>query len=131
MRYYGWYSNKSRGVRNMRAAESSGAADAERRAPGRSSATWAMLIKRVYELDPLACPECGGQMTVVAFIEPPQREVIEKILKHCGLWPPSSARPPPPVGNQSYGDREELASRSPGEPHELTYVDEDIFEATF
>jgi hypothetical protein len=43
--------------------------------------TWAMLIKRVYEIDPLACPRCGGQMKVVAFIEPPQREVIEKILR--------------------------------------------------
>ena len=24
--------------------------------------TWAMLIKRVYELDPLSCPHCGGRM---------------------------------------------------------------------
>jgi hypothetical protein len=95
VRYYGWYSNKSRGVRNKSAAESSGAADAERRTSARSSATWAMLIKRVYELDPLACPQCGGQMTVVAFIEPPQREVIERILKHCGLWRSAAARPPP------------------------------------
>jgi len=39
----------------------------------RASQTWAMLIKRVYEIDPLACPKCGSQMTVVAFIEPPQR----------------------------------------------------------
>ena len=39
-----------------------------------------MLIKRVYELDPMVCPECGSQMAVVAFIEPPQRDVIEKIL---------------------------------------------------
>jgi hypothetical protein len=30
-----------------------------------------MLIKRVYEIDPLACPQCGGQMKVIAFIEPP------------------------------------------------------------
>ena len=52
-----------------------------------------MLIKRVYELDPLACPECGGQMKVVAFIEPPQGDVIEKILRHCGLWHPSRAPP--------------------------------------
>jgi hypothetical protein len=36
----------------------------------RSSQTWAMLIKRLYEIDPLACPECGGQMKVVAFLEP-------------------------------------------------------------
>ena len=42
-----------------------------------------MLIKRVYEMDPMVCPKCGGQMKVVAFIEPPQREVIEKILRHC------------------------------------------------
>ena len=38
----------------------------------RASQTWAMLIKRVYEVDPLACPNCGGVMKVVAFIEPPR-----------------------------------------------------------
>ena len=54
-----------------------------------------MLIKRVYELDPLACPKCGGTMKVVAFIEPPQGALIEKILRHCGLWRPSAPRPPP------------------------------------
>ena len=59
----------------------------------RASQTWAMLIKRVYEVDPLACPKCGAGMKTIAFIEPPQGEVIEKILKHCGLWQPS--RPPP------------------------------------
>ena len=47
--------------------------------------TWAMLIKRVYEIDPLSSPECGGQMKVIAFIEPPQGEVIETILRHGGL----------------------------------------------
>ena len=91
----------------------------------------AMLIKRVYELDPLTCSECGGQMKVVAFIDPPQTEVIERILKHCGLWEGSSARPPPPVGGPTHGDREVAACRSPGEPHELNYVDQETFEATF
>jgi hypothetical protein len=38
-----------------------------------------MLIKRVFEIDTLACPQCGGQMKVVAFIEPPQGGVIENI----------------------------------------------------
>ncbi len=69
-------------------------------------------------------------MKVVAFIESPQREVIEKILRHCGLWQGSSARPPPTVGDQDYGDREAMASGSPGGFHELTYVDQDTFEAT-
>jgi len=54
-----------------------------------------MLIKRVYENDPLTCSRCGGQMKVVAFIEPPQGDVIEKILRHCGLWHASSPRAPP------------------------------------
>jgi hypothetical protein len=38
----------------------------------RYSRTWAMLIKRIYEVDPLACPKCGGVMKVVSFIEPPR-----------------------------------------------------------
>jgi hypothetical protein len=40
-----------------------------------SISTWAMLIKRVYEVDPLACPCCGGQMKIVSFIERCQADV--------------------------------------------------------
>ena len=100
----GWYSNKARGMRR-RAAEAAAALEPAAAsssgdagpapARSRSSQTWAMLIKRLYEIDPLACPECGGQMKVVAFIEPPQADVIERILRHCGLWYPSSPRAPP------------------------------------
>ena len=45
----------------------------------------AELIKKVYEADPLFCARCGGAMRIIAFID--QREVIEKILTHLGLWP--------------------------------------------
>ena len=31
-------------------------------------------------------------MQVIAFIEPPQGDVLEKILRHCGLWHPSAPR---------------------------------------
>jgi len=92
-----------------------------------------MLIKRVYEIDPLACPQCGGQMKVIAFIEPPQGALIEKILRHCGLWQPSAPRAPP-AGDvwvrhpDEDSDRQTAASDEPGE---LTYVDIDTFEATF
>ena len=65
--------------------------------PTGSSQSWAMLIKRVYEVAPLCCPGCGGQMQVVSFIEPPQADVIEAILKHCGLWQSRSPRAPPEV----------------------------------
>jgi hypothetical protein len=55
--------------------------------------TWAALIKCVYEVDPLKCPRCGGEMRIVSFIE--EGAVIEKILRHCGLWKEQTPRPPP------------------------------------
>lgn len=65
-----------------------------------SLSTWAMLIKRVFEVDPLKCPACGGPMKIIGFIECRQQEVIERILRHCGLWEGpirtlASARAPP------------------------------------
>ena len=56
---------------------------------------WAALLKQVYEVDPLVCPKCGGQMKIIGFIDRHQREVIEKILRHCGLWEEAPARAPP------------------------------------
>ena len=29
---------------------------------------WAELLRRIFEVDPLACPRCGQQMRIVAFI---------------------------------------------------------------
>jgi len=135
IRYYGWYSNKARGMRRKRqqAAAEAAAPAAGRPTPpipgsevspelppgNRASQTWAMLIKRVYEVDPLACPKCGGRLKVIAFIEPPQADVIEKILRHCGLWNPPPARGPP---------ADDPSVHDPDEPRELTYVDLDTFE---
>ncbi len=124
VRYYGWYSNKARGMR-QKAAATSALPPGEGQGEGRASQTWAMLIKRVYEVDPLCCPHCGGAMKVVAFIEPPQGDVIERILRHCGLWQP---RPPP--SESSVHDAEGEGDSSAA-IRELTYVDEDTFWATF
>ena len=98
----------------------------------RASQIWAMLIKRVYEIDPLACSRCSGQMKIVAFVEPPQGDVIEKILRHCGLWCPASPRAPP-AGDLRVHDQDgdwESDSASQ-EPQELTFVDGATFWATF
>ena len=84
-------------MRKKAEAEASAELSSEETAATGSSQAWAMLIKRIYEVDPLSCPECGGQMKVVAFIEPPQTDVIEEILQHCGLWHSSSPRAPPDV----------------------------------
>lgn len=37
-------------------------------------------------MDPLCCSKCGLPMRIIAFIERRQTEVIEKILRHCGVW---------------------------------------------
>ena len=33
--------------------------------------TWARLLAKVHEVDPLVCPKCGSEMQVVAVIQDP------------------------------------------------------------
>ena len=58
---------------------------------------WAVLIARIYEVFPLLCPMCGGQMRLIAFITEGMQ--IRKILDHIGVdsQPPhiAQARGPP------------------------------------
>ena len=89
VRYYGWYSNKMRGQRYR--AQSGGAAAAPLRPPSiplppakLPSKKWRDLILKVWHSDPLICPRCQHSMRVIAVID--QRAVIEKILRHLGLW---------------------------------------------
>jgi hypothetical protein len=105
VRYCGYYSNKSRGLRRRQnppptvAGEEQDPDDAEdnsyrrfcRRALARRA--WARLIRKVYFADPLTRSKCGGRLRIISFIENPR--VIEKILKHLKLWDPQE-RPPPP-----------------------------------
>jgi hypothetical protein len=29
---------------------------------------WAEMIRKVYEVDPMACPRCGGRMKIISFL---------------------------------------------------------------
>ena len=93
VRYYGFYSNVARGKRRNKDQDDLIPSILE---PGGSSReyrkNWARLIQKIYEVDPLTCPKCQGQMKILAFIE--EEQVIKKILKHLGLWE-QKARPPP------------------------------------
>ena len=44
---------------------------------------WAELMRRSLGLDVLACPRCGGRLTLIALIEDPA--VIVRLLGHLGL----------------------------------------------
>ncbi len=58
---------------------------------------WAVLIARIYEVFPLLCPICGGQMRIIAFIT--HSVDVRHILNHIGVAsePPhiTPARGPP------------------------------------
>ena len=44
---------------------------------------WARLLKRVFDIDLEHCPQCGGDLKIIAAIEEPA--VIVRILTHLGL----------------------------------------------
>jgi hypothetical protein len=57
---------------------------------------WAALIRLVYEVDPLLCPNCHSKMDIVSVIK--DGKVIDKILAHLQYKfdpLPLSIRPPP------------------------------------
>ena len=59
---------------------------------------WAEMIRKVYEVDPLLCPSCGGEMRIIAFIE--NHPVIDKIIRHPKLTFQAERPPPPQVVQQ-------------------------------
>ena len=61
----------------------------------RAKATWARLIRKVYEADPLVCPKCKGPMRVIALIDDPG--VVRRILEHLGRWAPEPSERGPPA----------------------------------
>jgi hypothetical protein len=95
IQYYGFYSSRSRGM-----ATKNGSLDkfgwgarseeepkkepeenpVETLSEKKSQQTWARLIKKVFEVDPLICPKCGSEMAVLAIITNP--EEVHKILNH-------------------------------------------------
>jgi hypothetical protein len=64
---------------------------------GRRRYTWAELMRRVFRVEVLVCPRCGGPRKVLELLTDPA--VLERILRHLGLptEPPAiaAARPPP------------------------------------
>ena len=106
VRYYGYYSNRARGERKK---SNHGDlipmlmdADVNGKHFKRS---WARLIKKIYNIDPLICPKCQSQMKIISVIE--DDAVIKKILQHLGLWDAKGHDPPArssPIREFTYDD---------------------------
>ena len=110
VRYYGYYSPALRGISRGKRKETEDDGVASILEADKSSKeyrkNWARLIQKIYEVDPLTCPKCGGIMRILAFIE--EREVIKAILKHLGLWlvrskPTPKAHAPPALNRSKSG----------------------------
>jgi len=97
-RYYGWYASVSRARRGAVGGKRDSKEPTEVPPPPVAARrrAWADLIRQVFEVDPLTCPACGGEMKVIAFITTSQQDVIDKILDHIGqsTEPPRATGPP-------------------------------------
>jgi hypothetical protein len=127
VRYYGAYSNASRGKRKK---EKIGGGEEVNEKPDIIEVTpppvskelkkrWSYFIRKVYETDPLVCPKCSSEMRIISFID--QGAVIKTILQHLGLWEESLR-----LGSgQAHALRGEPQGRTPpdGEPpkREITF----------
>lgn len=99
VRYWGFYANAARGKRRKAAATGD-----PPQAPSRqhdefirqARLSWAKLIRRVYEVDPLLCPFCGGEMKILAFIlDHNTGRAIRRSLKLPAQEPEPLAHAPP------------------------------------
>ncbi len=93
VRYYGYYSNKTRGLRKKAETDDDIPVIVKNEMSSREwRQNWARLIQKIYEVDPLTCPKCQGEMRIIAFIE--DEAVIKKILKHLSLCETRNHDPP-------------------------------------
>jgi transcriptional regulator with XRE-family HTH domain len=106
VRYYGYYSNVSRGKRKETEGDGVPCILEADQSSKEYRKNWARLIQKIYEVDPLTCPKCQGIMRIISFIE--DRVVIKAILKHLGLWlvksrPIPKAHAPPALKQSGSG----------------------------
>ena len=85
---------------------SSSTASAFELARGPRRTAWADLLQRVFEVDALRCPDCGGRMRVLSAIT--DTAVATRILDWIGM--PSRA---PPLGAVTHSSREPFEKSTP------------------
>jgi len=113
VRYFGRYSNRSRGARRLRdqgqgsdgGHAPSACPDDRDGVPDTPAArarrrSWGRLLRRIYEVDALLCPRCKNvQLRIVAVI--PNLDVVDRILRHLArtggadLFAQQESRAPP------------------------------------
>ena len=80
VRYYGLYANAHRGKVRKASVSPLILRMAEEELKPVSSKGWAEMIRKVYEVDPMLCPQCGGKMRVISFLT--DYAVVDRIIDH-------------------------------------------------
>jgi len=104
-RSYGAYCNRARVAAPAAQGHSDRATQARFAAEDSAFAreirrSWARLLRKIFEVDPLLCP-CGARMKIVSIITQPR--IVDRILRHlrshrCQARDPFEPRPPPGTG---------------------------------
>jgi len=102
-RFYGAYSNRARAAVSPADGQRTGSPATTHPQQDNSDfsrearSTWARLIRKIFEIDPLLCT-CGARMRIVSFITDPR--TVDLILQHrqsgrCKAQDPFEPRAPP------------------------------------
>lgn len=59
---------------------------------------WDEMIRKVYEVDPMLCPRCGGTMRVIALLT--DCAVFDRIIHHLKLTFLAERPTPPQIAHQ-------------------------------
>jgi len=94
IRYFGAYANAHRGRMRKLSEKRHPLRIIEEDLPRISRKGWAEMIKKVYEVNPLICPQCQGEMRIISFLT--DWVVVDRIIKHLQLSF-MAERPPPPL----------------------------------
>ena len=109
-RYYGVYSARSKGKKAKDEKEDLEIEESlekdilsQERDKKAVNKSWAICMKKVFEIDPLICKKCGGEMKIVAFIQ--DLKEIKRIAENLGeiVW-----RAPPPFNQNSTNNEIEI-----------------------
>ena len=71
-------------------------------------------MKKIWEVDPLTCPKCTGEMKIIRFIY--KRTVIKKMLTHLNLYEEQGNQRAPPIPKVNYTERVEVFPCDDGWP---------------
>jgi hypothetical protein len=98
VRYLGLYANAHRGKMRKAQMDKHPFIIIEEESPRVPRRGWAEMIKKVYEVNPMACPKCQGEMRIIAFLT--DYAVVDRIINHLKLTFVADRPPPPHIAYQ-------------------------------